>query len=297
MQAPRLNVPKGAPATRVALARAIETEYDDLEDSPGRKSIGFVCSGQAFCPFPSTKPLIPPELAGIIGQGDPDYQLDVPLQLVTKDRGHEQVIDLVGKQKRFVFNVADRPVRLTVDQGSRLFRMLEPAELPATVNDLRASKNQLVVVASGSAALVDASRDLLRGLQWHRANLVDEAAYLASPAPDVDILILGWPQSEDLHPELPPGITGSEKKFVLDGESLSEKPDVLFMVKKTDKDDRVVAYFLPGSVAAAQDTARRIPHYGRYSYLLFRDGQNRIKATWEPENSTLQVIFNKDERQ
>ena len=237
------------------------------------------------------------QVSGIIGQGDPDYQLAVPLQLVTKDRVHEQVIDLVGKQERFVFTVADRPVRLTVDQDSRLFRMLEPSELPATINDLRASKQQLVVVASGSAALVEASRDLLRGLQWHRANLVDEAAYLASPVPDVDIIVLGWPQNEALQPELPPGINGPEKKFVLDGESLNENPDVLFMVKKTDKDDRVVAYFLPGSVAAAQDTARRIPHYGRYSYLFFQNGQNRIKATWEPGNSTLQVIFNKDERQ
>ena len=234
------------------------------------------------------------QVSGIIGQSDPDYQLAVPLQLVTKDRAHEQVIDLVGKQERFVFTVTDPPARLTVDQDSRLFRMLEPAELPATVNDLRASKNQLVVVASGSEALIGASKDLLRGLQWHRANLVDEAAYLASPAPDVDILILGWPQSEDLQPELPPGISGSEQKFVLDVESPGENPDVLFMVRKTDNDDQVVAWFLPGSVAAAQDTARRIPHYGRYSYLLFRDGQNRIKATWEPENSTLQVIFNKD---
>ena len=42
------------------------------------------------------------------------------------------------------------------------------------------------------------------------------------------------------------------------------------------------------------DTARRIPHYGRYSYLAFRDGQNRVKATWEPDNSPLQRLFYKD---
>ena len=234
------------------------------------------------------------QVSGIIGQDEPVYRLAVPLQLVTEDRVYQQLADLAGKQERFVFTVAEHPVSLTVDQDSRLFRMLDPAELPATVNDLRASKHQLVVVATGAEALLEASKDLLRGLHWHQANVIDESAYLASPALDKDILILGWPQSEDLRPELPPGITGSEQEFVIDGESPGEKLDVLFMVRKTDKDDRVVAYFLPASVAAAQDTARRIPHYGRYSYLLFRDGQNRIKATWEPENSTLQVLFNKD---
>jgi ABC-type uncharacterized transport system involved in gliding motility auxiliary subunit len=48
------------------LGRAMEGEYQQLEDSPGRKRIGIVCAGKAFCPFPSDKPLIPEELKGAI---------------------------------------------------------------------------------------------------------------------------------------------------------------------------------------------------------------------------------------
>jgi hypothetical protein len=234
------------------------------------------------------------QISGNLGQGEPTYQLAVPLQLVTQGQVHEKVIGLTAKQEGFAFNVAEQPVSLVVDHDSRLFRMLDPAELPATVNDLRASKSPLVVVASGSEALIDASRDLLRGLQWHQAAVVDELAYLDSASPGTDILFLGWPQSETLRPDLPPEIMASEQEFSVDGKLSDDNRDVLFMVRKMDHADHVIAYFLPGSVAAARDTARRIPHYGRYSYLAFRDGQNRVKATWEPDNSPLQRLFYKD---
>ena len=234
------------------------------------------------------------QISGNLGQGEPAYELAVPVRLVTEGRVYEQVTDLAGKREDFVFTVAEQPVSLTVDHDSMLFRMLDPAELPATVNDLRASKSPLVVVASGSEPLIDASRDLLRGLQWHQAEVVDESAYLASTSPGMDVLFLGWPHSEALRPDLPPEVVASEQKFAVNGKLSDDNRDVLFMVRKMDHADQVIAYFLPGSVAAAEDTARRIPHYGRYSYLAFRDGQNRVKATWEPDNSPLQRLFYKD---
>jgi hypothetical protein len=237
------------------------------------------------------------QVSGILGQVGPVYQLAVPLRVVTEEGISERVISLAGRRERFVMTVAEQPVSLTVDHDSRLFRLLEPSELPATVNDLRASQRPLVVIASGSEALVEASADLLRGLQWHQADVIDESTYLASTWPGRDALFLGWPQSDTLRPELPPGIDGAEQQFLLDGQPVGERRDVLFMVRKEDGEDRVVAYFLPGSAAAARDTARRIPHYGRYSYLLFRDGRNQVKATWDPEESILQVHFPEDSRE
>lgn len=233
-------------------------------------------------------------VSGILGQDEPVYQLAVPLRLVTEGQVSERVITLAGRQQPFVLTVAERPVSLTVDHDSRLFRRLDPDELPATVNDLRASKNPLVVVATGADALVEAAADLLRGLQWHQAPVIDETAYLASSWVGRDVLFLGWPHNESLWPEPPPGVPAPGQESTVAGKTVGEAGDVLFMVRKTDRDNRVVAYFLPGSAAAARDTARRIPHYGRYSYLLFHDGANRVKATWEPEGSALQASFFED---
>jgi hypothetical protein len=40
--------------------------------------------------------------------------------------------------------------------------------------------------------------------------------------------------------------------------------------------------------------AARISHYGRYSLLLFEDGRNLVKMTWEPPGSPLTFVFPKE---
>ncbi len=79
-----------------AIGQAVADEHDNLEDSPGRKAIGFVCVAGAFCPFPSDKPLIPAELKGMLGQKNPFIG-----QILPQLEGMAQQIDqtLAGIQK------------------------------------------------------------------------------------------------------------------------------------------------------------------------------------------------------
>ena len=231
------------------------------------------------------------QLSGSILQAEPFYALAVPLRLATATRHYDQTIGFVEGQGCFVFTVADRPISLTVDPDSELFRKIYPEELPATVNNLRASRVPLVVVAAGSEALLDASRDLLRGLQWQQAPVMSEADYLRQRPAGRDLLVLGWPNSQELRITLPAGFAVDAQQFAIGDKRYAEAEDVLFMVMTGHEPQHVVGYFLPGSSAAAQDTARRIPHYGRYSYLAFRGGRNQVKATWETERSPLKLLF------
>ncbi len=234
------------------------------------------------------------QVSGNLLQSQPVYDLAVPLRLVSETRSYEQVVGFRDGQDCFVFTVADPPISLVVDPDNHLFRKLDQSEIPATVNDLRASRAPLVVVASGAEALQEASRDLLRGLQWHQADVVSEKMYIAAPHAERDLLFLGWPMSPALQPALPQEAVMSQGSLPIPVKLETDNSDVLFMVQQKEEGDHVIAYFLPGSVAAANDTARRIPHYGRYSYLTFRDGRNLLKRTWEPLKSPLQVLFEKD---
>lgn len=53
---------------------SIDRDYQLLVDSPGRKTIGFVCGHQEFCPFAADQPLMQPELVQIFGQKNPLVQ-------------------------------------------------------------------------------------------------------------------------------------------------------------------------------------------------------------------------------
>ncbi len=58
-------------------------------------------------------------------------------------------------------------------------------------------------------------------------------------------------------------------------------------------EDRVAALFWPLSPVQAEVVARKVTHYGKYSYLVFQNGQNREKGFWQPQNSPLVVQWNR----
>jgi hypothetical protein len=233
------------------------------------------------------------QVSGNIHQGKPVYNLAIPLLLETEKRQYLQTVGLYKETDCFVFTVEDRPMRLSVDPASKLFRHLYMEELPATINDLRASGSKLVVVADKANELYDASRDLLRGLQWQDATVMSEAEYLEVKPVKSDVIVLGTPQSKALLNALQETFSAAEQQFT-NSAKMGTYFDVRFMVSRTSPDGPVVANFLPDSVVAAKDTARRIPHYGRYSYLAFNHGKNLVKGTWEPGESPLKVLFDKD---
>ncbi|MDG5467361.1 M1 family aminopeptidase [Deltaproteobacteria bacterium IMCC39524] len=234
------------------------------------------------------------QVSGTILQDAPFYDLAVPLQLETATRKYNQSIGLDERQNCFLFTITERPLSLSVDPKSDLFRKLYPEELPATVNDLRASRMPLVVVARGSEALLDSSGDLLRGLQWQQAPVMNEDDYLDQRPTNKDLLVLGWPKSPELRLNLPDGFTVAGQQVTIGDKLYSEADDVLFLVLPGHEENRVTGYFLPGSLTAARDTARRISHYGRYSTLVFHKGHNQVKTTWDPVGSPLKRLFTKD---
>jgi len=54
---------------------------------------------------------------------------------------------------------------------------------------------------------------------------------------------------------------------------------------------RFAAWFISRDPAQAKTVARKIPHYGKYSYLLFEGSVNRLKGIWDTRDSPLKVIF------
>jgi hypothetical protein len=45
-------------------------------------------------------------------------------------------------------------------------------------------------------------------------------------------------------------------------------------------------FWSPGNGGTAE--ARKITHYGKYSYLIFREGRNIAKGSWPMEDSPLE---------
>lgn len=104
------------------LADSTGSRHDTLVDSPGKKAIGFVCAGGAFCPFPSNKPLIPPELKGA---------------LAGKNQFNARIInDLEGLSEQINRQLAGIQQQLFEARGFRLVRVDLDARVPSYVKGL-----------------------------------------------------------------------------------------------------------------------------------------------------------------
>lgn len=233
------------------------------------------------------------EVQGTVVQSGTPYQFELPLQLKTEAGVVEQSI--VVKQHRTPFAIqSDASVlELAGDPDAHLFRRLQANELPATINDLRASNNLLVVVPSSQNPLLEASVDLLRGLQKHQAKIVTWQEFNPAMSEQFDLLFVGWPPAEIINEERMSALRATQDVFYWDKIRYQDAMDSFFVCLKTaEENQRLMAIFHPLSSAAARKVARKVPHYGRYSYLVFKDGANIVKGTNEPAQSPLRIKLN-----
>lgn len=237
------------------------------------------------------------QVSGKIVQSPLAYRLEIPLLLETTGRPVTEIITIEGQEARFQLSSQAEPLVLTADPRADLFRQLENAEIPVTVNALRASGSPLVILTeAASAAMLQASDHLLRGLQWRTAPKINEQDLTEDDLQGKDLLVIGRPRRTLLQPAWPAGISLQATQFTVDDRTFSNPEDALFLVLPRSGDgNRSAGYFLPLSSAAATLVAGKIPHYGRYSYLVFAAGQNQIKRTWEPKGSLLVHRFQREE--
>jgi aminopeptidase N len=237
------------------------------------------------------------QVSGRLLQREPYFDLQVPLRLETENDAVEATVELRGATAPFILRGTGEPRRLIVDPGADLFRRLDQTEIPPTVNGIRGSTD-LLVVASRTLPpeTLVASRILLTALRQEQARIVSEENVGPSELAGKDILFLGLPSDRKLLPPLPKGLTVGAEGCTLDGESFSGIGVALFAALPHPTDsDRVAAIFLPFSADAARQAARKISHYGKFSYLVFASGINRSKGTWTVAASPTIHLFSDKE--
>ena len=222
-------------------------------------------------------------VSGRITQKKPYYSLSVPLRLIAGDGKTDTVVTVFGVEARFTMASAARPVRLIVDPDADLFRRLDATEIPPSVNGIRGSADLLVVAARGLPADIrKASKVLLAAMGKEKIGILREEDTPPSRLAGHDVLYLGLPGGKNYLPALPRELSVSPNGFSIGGTEYGSREDSLFVVLPHPSDKkRVAALFLSRSPEAAAMAARKIPHYGKYSYLVFSGGTNRAKGMWE----------------
>jgi len=230
------------------------------------------------------------EVRGRILQKGPVYDLEARISLEGDQNNVEQKnLRLAGSETPFTLLGATCPRALKLDPDCDLFRRLSPSEIPPSVNAIKGSAS-LIVILSGQAGsgLREVAEELMVSLGVKRFRIRTEGTVPETELQESDILLIGLPEEKRLLAKAPDGVLLAEKNFTLSGRSYDEPSDAFFGVfAHPSAADRCLAVFLPLSVESARTAAAKITHYGRYSYLVFRGGENADKGLWPILDSPL----------
>ena len=182
------------------------------------------------------------------------------------------------------------PQMLVADPDNHILRRLYPVELPPAINAIKSSSSVLAVLSADLEPQVkSAARTLILSLGLKNYAFAEENTIGRKDLLDRDILMVGYPRNTALFRNLPDQIAIDPKSFILNKKTYKQSSDAFFGVfAHPFSENRVAALFYPLSSQQAENVARKITHYGKYSYLAFENGQNRAKGFWPIKKSPLE---------
>ncbi len=235
-------------------------------------------------------------------QRDAPFPLEIPMFTRLTDGSVSQTtLTSHERETPFLLKLDREPQQLAIDPWFDLFRQLDQAETPATLSRLFGSQRVLIVLpARTDKGMLQAYRALAQ--QW-RSGYDDAEIRLDSELErlpqDRPIWLLG--RNNRFHPALVTQLSGLPFSLEPDGISLADSrystgENSFVLSQHNLNKDQTMAWVVGNSAAAITRLARKLPHYGKYSYLVFEGdkAQNLLKGEWPITQSPLQFSFSKD---
>jgi len=231
------------------------------------------------------------DIRGTVIQEKPFYDLQLKLTLAAGKHSMSQSLMVSGPRTPFLMSANDRPHQLTADPDVDVFRRLAPEEVPPTINALKGAPRVTVVVARdlGSDGL-DIAKRLSLALGLKQVRIGQEGDFGAQVLAHSDLLLVGKPSNVDVLFNANAQFALQKGAFMLNGRNYAGTRSSFFGVfPHPDNRAYVLGCFFPDNLSDGMALIAKIPHYGKYSYLVFKTRINQIKGTWAAEASPLVV--------
>jgi len=211
------------------------------------------------------------------------FALDVPV-IIETDKGVEtRTVSMPSDKARVDVSLELKgpALRVEIDPQFQLYRRLSPLEIPPSLSKAFGARKVMIVMSADSAAVYAGlakawSRDGVETVMDNELDALpaDRAVWLFGAgnkfAPVVTEALKGYGASLDTT-----GLRTTSTKYESAGRSL------VVGVRHPSNPDSVVIQVSASSAAAADALARKLPHYGKYSWLVFAGDEANNEASGE----------------
>jgi aminopeptidase N len=212
------------------------------------------------------------------------FALDVPVIIATGNGVETRTIAMPADRPRVdaSFDLNGPPQRVEIDPQFQLYRRLSPLEVPPSLSKAFGASKVLIVISASTASVYAGlakawARDGVTTVMDSALDILpsDHAVWVLGAgnkfAPLVSDALKPYGASLDAgaapYPAAPAGTTT--------GRSL------VAVARHPRNPDSVVVYVSASSEAAANALARKLPHYGKYSWLVFAGDEATNEGTGE----------------
>lgn len=237
------------------------------------------------------------EITGLLEQtqGGAPFALEVPVVVQTAKDPVARSLRTDAARAPFTLTVPDQPLVLHLDPYFDVFRRLDPRETAPSIGQIFGEPRILAVLASAAPDQeTRAYRALVEG--WgsdsHAIEVRLDSQIRALP-PDRSVWLLG--RANRLAPQTFPAggpVRLEAAELSVQGEQMPlAKHSVVLTARHPGNLEKAVGWIFADPQAALAGLGRKLPHYGKYSYLGFEGEEpvNVIKGQWVQTDSPLRV--------
>jgi hypothetical protein len=235
-------------------------------------------------------------------QAQEAFPVTIPVAITMEGQGtaRQETVRCAAKSCPFKLDLPASPLRVDVDPEFDVFRTLDREEIPAALSTAFGADGGVVVLpASAPQELIDAYKSMVGSFSREDAKpfrIVTDAETTSLPA-GVPVWIIGW--ENRLLPEVRRLVTPyqaalSPTEINLAGERIGRQAHAIALVaRRADEPDLPLAFVAADTAAQVPGLARKLPHYGKYSYLAFEGDEptNTHKGRWPVVGSPLSITL------
>jgi aminopeptidase N len=172
-----------------------------------------------------------------------------------------------------------------------VFRRLHRAEVPPTIGQALGATSVLIVVpGQGDPAMVRAYERL--ATQWaedRKYSVVKDDHASSSPAQNTTVWVFGTAEVGSLAARaLPPGVSMTADRWLIAGTAYDPtQQGVVMTAVHPDHPDQTVNRLIASNPHWVPAIARKLRHYGKYSYLVFAADAVVDKGIWPTASSPM----------
>lgn len=238
-------------------------------------------------------------------QDEAPYALFIPAAITFEGQKFTE-IRMLGLQERInkielIFPY--RPLRIDVDPYFDVFRKLDPQESsPALSKVFGDEKIMMILPSNDSRENREAylyMAESWKSQRYPQIEIVEDSQLKRLPA-DMAVVILGLSNkflTNFIATNTSASLKFSERSFEVSDEQYSvDKTSLVSIVDRSAESEHGLALISLHNPKAVEGLIKKVPHYGKYSYLLFEgeEPENVGKGQWPAANSPLSRQLGKD---